>query len=73
MVNFRKKANQEIRTPKDGPLYIVEVLLNCSQESIRNAVTEAARPPIGDEKGEMVVSRNSEDITNVNIFLRKLF
>ena len=46
-----------MRTPKDdSPLYIAEVLLNCSCESIKNAVTEAARPPNEGEKGEMVVS-----------------
>ncbi|XP_072023609.1 exosome RNA helicase MTR4-like [Amphiura filiformis] len=56
VVNFRKKANQEMRTPKDdSPLYIAEVLLNCSQESIKNAVTEAARPATENEKGEIVV------------------
>ena len=64
MVNFRKKANQEMRTPKDdSPLYIAEVLLNCSSDSIKNAVTEAAKPPSEGEKGEMVVSgiANSRD------------
>ena len=55
VVNFRKKANQEMKTPRDEPLYIAEVLLYCSEESVKNAVTEAAKPPNENEKGEIVV------------------
>ena len=56
VVNFRRKANQKMNNPKDdSPLYIAEVLLNCSQESIKNAASEAAKPPKAGEKGEMQV------------------
>uniref|UniRef100_A0A8C5L4F4 RNA helicase n=1 Tax=Jaculus jaculus TaxID=51337 RepID=A0A8C5L4F4_JACJA len=37
------------------PLYVVEVLLRCSKESLKNSATEAARPAKPDEKGEMQV------------------
>ncbi|XP_038074593.1 exosome RNA helicase MTR4-like [Patiria miniata] len=55
VINFRKKANQKMNTPRDDPLYIAEILLNCSKESIKNAVTESAKPPKTGEKGEMAV------------------
>ena len=55
VINFRKKANQSSASPKDGPLYIAEILLNCSKESIKNAVTEAARPAKEGQRGEMAV------------------
>lgn len=38
------------------PLYVVEVLLHCSRESLKNSATEAAKPVKPDEKGEMQVS-----------------
>lgn len=41
------------------PLYVVEVLLHCSKESVKNAATEAARPSSPGEKGEMQV-RNAK-------------
>ena len=57
VVNFRRKANQKMNNPKDdSPLYIAEVLLNCSQDSIKNAASESAKPPKDGEKGEMTVS-----------------
>ncbi|XP_077980932.1 exosome RNA helicase MTR4-like isoform X2 [Glandiceps talaboti] len=55
VVNFQKKANQMNRMDPKEPLYIAEVLLNCSKESIKNAATESAKPVKAGEKGEMVV------------------
>ncbi|XP_074789087.1 exosome RNA helicase MTR4 isoform X3 [Athene noctua] len=37
------------------PLYVVEVLLHCSKESLKNSATEAAKPARPNEKGEMQV------------------
>lgn len=37
------------------PLYVVEVLLRCSRESLKNSATEAAKPAKPEEKGEMQV------------------
>lgn len=37
------------------PLYVVEVLLRCSRESLENSATEAAKPAKPDERGEMQV------------------
>ncbi|XP_070563794.1 exosome RNA helicase MTR4-like [Ptychodera flava] len=54
VINFQKKANQSKANPKE-PLYIAEVLLNCSKDSIKNAATESAKPAKPGEKGEMVV------------------
>ncbi|NXF39503.1 MTREX helicase, partial [Nyctibius bracteatus] len=45
-------------SPNSGeldPLYVVEVLLHCSKESLKNSATEAAKPAKPDEKGEMQV------------------
>ncbi len=56
VINFRKKANQKMSSPKDdSPLYIAEILLNCSKESVKNSVTDSAKPPKQGEKGEMAV------------------
>ncbi|KAK6492875.1 exosome RNA helicase MTR4 [Huso huso] len=37
------------------PLYVVEVLVHCSKESVKNAATDAAKPVKPGEKGEMQV------------------
>ncbi|KAM9329941.1 exosome RNA helicase MTR4 [Gastrophryne carolinensis] len=55
VVNFSRKSNVKPNTGDLDPLYVVEVLLNCSKESLKNAATEAAKPARPDEKGEMQV------------------
>ncbi|KAL4617560.1 superkiller viralicidic activity 2-like 2 [Arapaima gigas] len=55
VVNFSKKSNVKASTGDLDPLYVVEVLVNCSKESVRNAATEAARPCKPGEKGEVQV------------------
>lgn len=37
------------------PLYVVEVLLHCSKDSLKNSATESAKPARPDERGEMQV------------------
>lgn len=37
------------------PLYVVEVLLHCSKESVKDSATEAAKPATPGEVGEMQV------------------
>uniref|UniRef100_A0A3P9K9Q5 Exosome RNA helicase MTR4 n=1 Tax=Oryzias latipes TaxID=8090 RepID=A0A3P9K9Q5_ORYLA len=54
VVNFCKKTNVKASTDSD-PLYVVEVLLHCSKESMKNAATEAAKPAPPGETGEMQV------------------
>ncbi|KAG9488264.1 exosome RNA helicase MTR4 [Eleutherodactylus coqui] len=55
VVNFSKKSNVKPNTGDLDPIYVVEVLLNCCKESLKNAATEAAKPAKPDEKGEMQV------------------
>ncbi|KAG8456619.1 hypothetical protein GDO86_002408 [Hymenochirus boettgeri] len=55
VVNFSKKSNVKPNSGELDPLYVVEVLLSCSKESVKNAATEAAKPARPDEKGEMQV------------------
>ncbi|XP_078573657.1 exosome RNA helicase MTR4-like [Branchiostoma floridae x Branchiostoma japonicum] len=56
VINFQKKANQKVPNNSTAePLYVAEVLLLCSKESVRNASTESAKPCRAGEKGEMVV------------------
>ncbi|XP_028658444.1 exosome RNA helicase MTR4 [Erpetoichthys calabaricus] len=55
VVNFSKKSNVKATTGELDPLYVVEVLLHCSKESVKNAATEAAKPVKPGEKGEMQV------------------
>uniref|UniRef100_A0A3Q3FXL3 Exosome RNA helicase MTR4 n=1 Tax=Kryptolebias marmoratus TaxID=37003 RepID=A0A3Q3FXL3_KRYMA len=52
VVNFCKKTNVKVNSE---PLYVVEVLLHCSKESVKDAATEAARPAAPGETGEMQV------------------
>ncbi|XP_041666582.1 exosome RNA helicase MTR4 [Cheilinus undulatus] len=54
VVNFCKKSNVKTSTDTD-PLYVVEVLLHCSKESVKDAATEAAKPAGQGETGEMQV------------------
>ncbi|KAL7846848.1 hypothetical protein SRHO_G00218280 [Serrasalmus rhombeus] len=55
VVNFSKKSNVKASTGDLDPLYVVEVLLHCSKDSVKNAATEAAKPTAAGEKGEMQV------------------
>ncbi|KAE8636312.1 hypothetical protein XENTR_v10002933 [Xenopus tropicalis] len=55
VVNFSKKSNVKPNSGELDPLYVVEVLINCSKESVKNAATEAAKPARPDERGEMQV------------------
>lgn len=41
------------------PLYVVEVLLHCSKESVKDSATEAAKPAGPGEVGEMQVGRGN--------------
>uniref|UniRef100_A0AAQ5XVC8 Exosome RNA helicase MTR4 n=1 Tax=Amphiprion ocellaris TaxID=80972 RepID=A0AAQ5XVC8_AMPOC len=52
VVNFCKKANVKVNSE---PLYVVEVLLHCSKDSVKDAATEAAKPAAPGETGEMQV------------------
>ncbi|XP_028273277.1 exosome RNA helicase MTR4 [Parambassis ranga] len=54
VVNFSKKSNVKSTTDSE-PLYVVEVLLHCSKDSVKNAATEAQKPAAPGETGEMQV------------------
>lgn len=41
------------------PLYVVEVLLHCSKDSVKDAATEAAKPVARGETGEMQVGQET--------------
>ncbi|XP_076140739.1 exosome RNA helicase MTR4 [Alosa pseudoharengus] len=55
VVNFSKKTNVKVVDRDVDPLYVVEVLVHCSKDSVKNAATESARPVPPGEKGEMQV------------------
>ncbi|XP_035234652.1 exosome RNA helicase MTR4 [Anguilla anguilla] len=55
VVNFSKKSNVKGNTGELDPLYVVEVLVHCSKDSVKNAATESAKPARPGEKGEMQV------------------
>ncbi|XP_063996779.1 exosome RNA helicase MTR4 isoform X2 [Pogoniulus pusillus] len=55
VVNFSKKSNVKPNSGELDPLYVVEVLLHCSKESLKNSATEAAKPARPGERGEMQV------------------
>lgn len=47
---------------------MVEVLLHCSKESLKDAATEAAKPAAAGETGEMQVGAH---VNNLNITYRR--
>ncbi|XP_062269315.1 exosome RNA helicase MTR4 [Platichthys flesus] len=54
VVNFCKKSN--VKTISDSePLYVVEVLVHCSKDSVKESATETAKPAAAGETGEMMV------------------
>uniref|UniRef100_A0A8C5TDW8 Exosome RNA helicase MTR4 n=1 Tax=Malurus cyaneus samueli TaxID=2593467 RepID=A0A8C5TDW8_9PASS len=55
VVNFSKKSNVKPNSSELDPLYVVEVLLHCSKDSLKNSATESAKPARPEEKGEMQV------------------
>uniref|UniRef100_A0A8B9G181 RNA helicase n=1 Tax=Amazona collaria TaxID=241587 RepID=A0A8B9G181_9PSIT len=55
VVNFSKKSNAKPNCAELDSLYVVEVLLYCSKDSLKNSTTESAKPISLDEKGEMQV------------------
>ncbi|XP_029024555.1 exosome RNA helicase MTR4 [Betta splendens] len=54
VVNFSKKSNVKA-TMDSEMLYVVEVLVHCSKDSVKDAATEAAKPAAPGETGEMQV------------------
>lgn len=75
VVNFSKKSNVKQSTGELDPLYVVEVLLHCSKESVKNAATEAAKPARPEEKGEMqvvpVLLHLLSSISSVRLYIPK--
>ncbi|XP_061228076.1 exosome RNA helicase MTR4 isoform X4 [Neopsephotus bourkii] len=55
VVNFSKKSNAKPNCAELDSLYVVEVLLYCSKDSLKNSTVESAKPISLDEKGEMQV------------------
>ncbi|XP_068429478.1 exosome RNA helicase MTR4 isoform X2 [Clinocottus analis] len=54
VVNFSKKSNVKTCTDSE-PLYVVEVLVHCSKDSVKDSATEASKPAAAGETGEMQV------------------
>ncbi|XP_067889141.1 exosome RNA helicase MTR4 [Heterodontus francisci] len=55
VINFNKKSNVKPNSGELDPLYVVEVLLHCSKDSVKLAASGAAKPAKPGEKGEMQV------------------
>ncbi|KAK2871379.1 hypothetical protein Q8A67_023906 [Cirrhinus molitorella] len=75
VVNFHKKTNAKAGGADVDPLFVVEVLLHCSKESVKNAATEAAKPAGPGEKGEMqvvpVILHLITSISSVRLYIPK--
>uniref|UniRef100_A0A8C1Q2Q4 Exosome RNA helicase MTR4 n=1 Tax=Cyprinus carpio TaxID=7962 RepID=A0A8C1Q2Q4_CYPCA len=75
VVNFHKKTNVKAAGGDADPLFVVEVLLHCSKDSVKNAATEAAKPPGPGEKGEMqvvpVILHLITSISSVRLYIPK--
>ncbi|ROI48961.1 Superkiller viralicidic activity 2-like 2 [Anabarilius grahami] len=75
VVNFQKKANVKAGGGDIDPLFVVEVLVHCSKDSVKNAATEAAKPAGPGEKGEMqvvpVILHLITSISSVRLYIPK--
>ncbi|XP_050977684.1 exosome RNA helicase MTR4 [Labeo rohita] len=75
VVNFQKKTNAKAGGAEVDPLFVVEVLLHCSKDSVKNAATEAAKPAGPGEKGEMqvvpVILHLITSISSVRLYIPK--
>ncbi|XP_059395808.1 exosome RNA helicase MTR4 [Carassius carassius] len=75
VVNFQKKTNVKAAVGDAEPLFVVEVLLHCSKDSLKNAATEAAKPVGPGEKGEMqvvpVILHLITSISSVRLYIPK--
>uniref|UniRef100_A0A673N5N9 RNA helicase n=1 Tax=Sinocyclocheilus rhinocerous TaxID=307959 RepID=A0A673N5N9_9TELE len=75
VVNFHKKTNVKAGGGDADPLFVVEVLLHCSKDSVKNAATEAAKPAGPGEKGEMqvvpVILHLITSISSVRLYIPK--
>ncbi|KTF86855.1 hypothetical protein cypCar_00013872 [Cyprinus carpio] len=75
VVSFHKKTNVKAAGGDADPLFVVEVLLHCSKDSVKNAATEAAKPPGPGEKGEMqvvpVILHLITSISSVRLYIPK--
>lgn len=57
---MREHVRFPVQSSTDAePLYVVEVLLHCSKESVKDSATEAAKPATPGEVGEMQVGREN--------------
>ncbi|KAK7896501.1 hypothetical protein WMY93_021826 [Mugilogobius chulae] len=77
VVNFCKKSNTK-STAEAEPLYVVEVLLHCSKDSVKDSATEAAKPAAQGETGEMQTTwasrtRTEEVIQKVEAFEHRMY
>ncbi|KAJ3605916.1 hypothetical protein NHX12_027959 [Muraenolepis orangiensis] len=74
VVNFNKKTNVKMVADAD-PLIVVEVLLHCSKDSVKDAATEAAKPAAPGETGEMqvvpVMLHLLTSISSVRLYIAK--
>ena len=55
VLNFHKKMDQSAATDESGTLYVVEVLLNLSKDSVKSRSASDIQPCPQGEKGEMQV------------------
>ncbi|XP_061732578.1 exosome RNA helicase MTR4 [Nerophis ophidion] len=74
VVNFCRKANVKVSTDAE-PLFVVEALLHCSKDSVKDAATEAAKPAAPGEVGEMqvvpVMLHLLTSISSVRVYIPK--
>ncbi|RUS69233.1 hypothetical protein EGW08_023004 [Elysia chlorotica] len=73
VLNFHKKMDQTAATEETGTLYVVEVLLNISRDSVRNRSTSDIKPCPPDEKGEMqvvpILTRLIDSISAIRLYI----
>ncbi|GFN96742.1 superkiller viralicidic activity 2-like 2 [Plakobranchus ocellatus] len=73
VLNFHKKMDQTAATEESGTLYVVEVLLNLSRESVRHRNAADIKPCPPNEKGEMqvvpILTRLIDAISAIRLYI----
>jgi len=73
VLNFHKKMDQSAATDESGTLYVVEVLLNLSKDSVKSRSASDIQPCPQGEKGEMqvvpILTRLVEGVSAIRLYI----
>ncbi|CAL1528127.1 unnamed protein product [Lymnaea stagnalis] len=73
VLNFHKKMDQSAATAETGTLYVVEILLNLTKDSLKTRSSAEIRPCPKGEKGEMqvvpILTRLIDSVSAIRLYI----